>query len=186
MFDFLFPNHPFGGHTLRLVAQAQQGGGDVFDIARAMQNVEAGDKDAWERAWLALAEKTDGRAHAALSAGHLGTARQYFFHASNYYRMSDVLLTIAEETKRGERFRKSQAMFRQAAKLNPSQIEVISVRCGEESYDGYFCHPAAPKPGKWPAVLFLGGAETTIGIDDQWQRVSHGKTSTYRIVPARS
>ncbi len=45
MFDFLFPNHPFGGHTLRLVAQAQQGGGDVFDIARAMKNVEAGDKD---------------------------------------------------------------------------------------------------------------------------------------------
>ncbi len=37
MFDFLFPNHPFGGHTLRLVAQAQQGGGDVFDIARAMK-----------------------------------------------------------------------------------------------------------------------------------------------------
>src|SRR5678810_478696 len=35
MFDFLFPNHPFGGHTLRLVAQAQQGGGDIFDIARA-------------------------------------------------------------------------------------------------------------------------------------------------------
>ena len=53
MFDFLFPNHPFGGHTLRLVAQAQQGGADVFDIARAMKNVEAGDKDSWERAWLA-------------------------------------------------------------------------------------------------------------------------------------
>jgi len=159
MFDFLFPNHPFGGHTLRLVAQAQQGGGDVFDIARAMKNVEAGDKDAWERAWLALAEKTEARAHAALAAGHQGTARQYFFHASNYYRMSDVLLTIAEETKRGERFRKSQDMFRAATKLNPTKIEVISVRCGEESYDGYFCHPVDPKPGKWPAVLFLGGAD---------------------------
>ena len=46
MFDFLFPNHPFGGHTLRLVAQAQQGGADVFDIARAMKNVEPGDRRA--------------------------------------------------------------------------------------------------------------------------------------------
>jgi len=42
--------------------EAQQGGGDVFDIARAMKNVEPGDKAAWERAWLELAEKTEARA----------------------------------------------------------------------------------------------------------------------------
>lgn len=29
-------------------------------------------------------------------------------------------------------------------------------------------------------TLFLGGAETTIGVDDAMQRVNHGKTSTYR------
>jgi dipeptidyl aminopeptidase/acylaminoacyl peptidase len=159
MFDFLFPNHPFGAHTLRLVAQAQQGGGDVFDIARAMKNVEAGDKDAWERAWLDLAQKMAVQAKDALAAGKQGTARQYFFHASNYYRMSDVLLTIAEESKRAERFVKSRENFRAAAKLNDATIEVIRVRCGDEEYDGYFCHPAKPKPGKWPAVLFLGGAD---------------------------
>jgi dienelactone hydrolase len=159
MFDFLFPNHPFGVHTLRLVAQAQQGGADVFDIARAMKNVDAGDKDGWERAWLQLAEKTESRAKAALVANHQRTARQYFFHASNYYRMSDVLLTGAEEPKRAERFRMSQENFRAAAKLNDAKIEVISVRCGREEYDGYFCHPVNPKPGKWPVVLFLGGAD---------------------------
>jgi dienelactone hydrolase len=159
MFDFLFPNHPFGGHTLRLVAQAQQGGGDVFDIARAMQNVEAGDKDAWERAWLELAQKTEGRARDALAARRRITARQNFFHASNYYRMSDALLTIAEEAIRRERFIKSRDNFRAAAKLNDAAIEVIRVRCGEEEYDGYFCHPTRQKPGKWPAVLFLGGAD---------------------------
>jgi chemotaxis protein methyltransferase CheR len=30
-------------------------------------------------------------------------------------------------------------------------------------------------------TLFLGGAETTLGIDNAWQRVSHGKASTYRL-----
>lgn len=159
MFDFLFPNHPFGGHTLRLVAQAQQGGGDVFDIARAMKSVAAGDKDAWERSWLELAQKTELKAQDALAAGHRITARQYFFHASNYYRMSDVLLTIAEEPRRAERFTKSRENFRAAAKLNDAVIEVIRVRCGAEEYDGYFCHPAKPKASKWPAVLFLGGAD---------------------------
>ena len=58
-----------------------------------------------------------------------------------------------------ERFRKSQDNFRAAAKLNEAKIEVITVRCGNEEYDGYFCHPVNPKPGKWPAVLFLGGAD---------------------------
>ncbi|MCU0880050.1 MAG: protein-glutamate O-methyltransferase CheR [Pirellulaceae bacterium] len=33
-------------------------------------------------------------------------------------------------------------------------------------------------------TLFLGGAETTLGIDDAWRRVNHGKTSTYRLGPA--
>ena len=159
MFDFLFPNHPFGGHTLRLVAQAQQGGGDVFDIARAMKNVEAGDRDTWERAWLELAQKTETRAQEALSACRLRTAKQYFFHASNYYRMSDVLLTIAEEPKRRERFIKARDNFREAVRLHEPKIEVITVRCGNEEYDGYFCHPVNPKPGKWPGVLFLGGAD---------------------------
>src|SRR6478672_5426665 len=79
MFDFLFPNHPFGGHALRLVAQAQQGGGDVFDIARAMKSVEAGDKAAWESAWLDLAEKTELRAHKALAARHTRTAGNISF-----------------------------------------------------------------------------------------------------------
>ena len=160
MFDFLFPAHPFGGHTLRLVAQAQQGGADVFDIARAMQSVDAGDKNAWERAWWELAHRTEARAKEALASGHLRTAKQNFFHASNYYRMSDVLLTIAEEPKRAERFRKAQENFRAAAKLHEPNIEVVSIRCGGEAYDGYFCHPANPQPGsKWPAVLFLGGAD---------------------------
>jgi chemotaxis protein methyltransferase CheR len=29
--------------------------------------------------------------------------------------------------------------------------------------------------------LFLGGAETTMGIDDAWERINHGKTASYRL-----
>jgi dienelactone hydrolase len=159
MFDFFTPTHPFGGQTLRLVAQAQQGGGDLFDIARTCAKIEPGDKAAWEREWLELAQTTETKAKQAFGAGRRQTAIQHFFQANQYYRMSDVFLTIAEEPKRAERFRKAQENFRAAATLHKPTIEVVHVRCGNEEYDGYFCHPVAPQPGKWPAVLFLGGAD---------------------------
>lgn len=159
MFDFFTPTHPFGGQTLRLVAQAQQGGGDVFDIARTCSKIEPSDKEGWEREWLALAQESEAKAKKALAAKHNQTAMEYFFHANQYYRMSDVFLTIAQESKKAERFRKAQENFRAGAKLHEPPIEVVSVRCGVEEYDGYFCHPVNPRPGKWPAVLFLAGAD---------------------------
>jgi dienelactone hydrolase len=159
MFDFLFPTHPFGGQTLRLVAQAQEGGGDVFDIARTCSKIEPGDKDGWERAWLELAQRTETRARQALAASRRQTAIQNFFHANQYYRMSDVFLTYAQNDRKAERFKKAQECFRAAAQLHEPKIEVISVRCGDEEYEGYLCHPVRAKSTKLPAVLFLAGAD---------------------------
>ncbi len=159
MFDFFVPNHPFGGQTLRLVAQSQQGGGDVFDIARTCAKIELGNKESWEREWLAIATATEARGEKALRAGYRATAMQNYFHANQYYRMSDVFLTFAQNDRKAERYAKAQGCFREAAKLHDPKIEMISVRCGNETYDGYFCHPRNPKPGKWPVVLFLAGAD---------------------------
>lgn len=159
MFDFFQPSEIFGSQTLRLVAEAQQGGGDVFDIARLCRTIESGDKAGWEKAWLRMARATEVKAREALGAGHDRTAMQFFFHANQYYRMSDVFLTIADNNKKTERFLKSQENFRAAAQLHHPKIEVITVRCGDEEYDGYFCHPLHPAPGKWPAVFLIGGAD---------------------------
>jgi dienelactone hydrolase len=159
MFDFFEPIHVMGSQTLRLVAEAQQGGGDVFDIARLCRDIEPGDKETWEHAWLELAERTEAKGKEALAAGHNNTAVKFFFHANQYYRMSDVFLTIAENDKKAQRFIKCQENFRAAAALHHPTIEVIRVQCGSEEYDGYFCHPINPKPGKWPAVFLIGGAD---------------------------
>jgi dienelactone hydrolase len=159
MLDFLRPTHPFSFHVLRLVAEAQQGGGDLFDIARLCRRLEPDDRGGWERAWLALAEATEANAKRALAAGRQQTAMENFFHANQYYRMSDVLLTAAEMAKKRQRFIKAQETFRAAARLHSPPIEAITVRCGDEEYDGYFCHPLNPKPAPWPAVFFIGGAD---------------------------
>lgn len=159
MLDFFSPTGPFESQTLRLVAEAQQGGGDVFDISRLCRKLKPGDKEGWERAWLELAEAIEAKAKRELQLGHKRTAMQNFFHANQYYRMSDVFLTAAEEPKKKARFFKSQENFRAAARLHVPPIEVITVRCGSEEYDGYFCHPISPAPGKWPGVFLVGGAD---------------------------
>lgn len=159
MLDFFNPKHAFESQTLRLVAEAQQGGGDVFDIARACRNIEPGDKQGWERAWLALAESLEAKAKRELAAGNKRTAMENFFHANQYYRMADVFLVADESAKRTQRFLKAQENFRAAASLHVPPMEVISVRCGAEEYEGYFCHPSNPAPGRWPAVFLIGGAD---------------------------
>lgn len=159
MIDFLNPSEPFAAQSLRLAAEAQQGGGDVFEIARLCRTLEPGDADGWERGWRGLAERTEAKARAALAAGHRHTAMKAFFDANQYWRQSDVFLTGHGNPKKAHAFAKSQELFREGAKLHYPKIEVITVRCGEEEYDGYFCHPLNPAPGKWPSVFLIGGAD---------------------------
>ena len=158
MFTFLTPHHPFASQTLRLAAEASQGGGDVFEIARCCENIELGDKDGWEREWIKLAEKTEGWAKEAFDAGHLVSARNYHFHANNYWRMADVFLQ-GFDPRRAQYFSKAQENFRAAVKLNSPKSEIIEVQCGEDTYDGYFFHPPSPKDKKFPVVFLIGGAD---------------------------
>ena len=159
MFDFFFPTEPFGSQTLRLVAEASQGGGDPFEIARVCREIKPGDKLSWETAWVEKAENTEERAKKSLIAGRKRTAMQYFFAANQYWRMADVFLGIERNGDKANYFRKSQENFRAAAKLHDPPIEIITVKCGDEEYDGYFCHPRNPTGNKWPAIFFIGGAD---------------------------
>ncbi|HEU5463343.1 MAG TPA: prolyl oligopeptidase family serine peptidase [Candidatus Binatia bacterium] len=159
MLDFINPSHPAEFAVLRLVAEAQEGGGDVFDIGRLCRTLEPGDTGGWERGWLDLAQKIEAKAQRELALGHKRTALQFFFHANQYYRMSDVFLPGEELERRKARFLKCQENFQAAAKLHSPKIESIRIPCGSEEYDGYLCHPANPAPGKWPVVFLIGGAD---------------------------
>ena len=159
MIDFFFPTEGMGSQTLRLVAEASQGGGDPFEIARVCTEIELGNLDSWEAEWVKKAEDTEARAKKCLAAGHERSAMQYFFAANQYWRMADVFLRIDRNDDKAKYFAKSQENFRAAAALHDPPIEVIKVQCGDETYDGYFCHPRNPKPGKWPSIFFIGGAD---------------------------
>jgi dienelactone hydrolase len=159
MLEF-FPGHrEWSVQTLRLVAEAQYGGADVNECWETSRRIKPGDAESWQREWQALAETVEDRAKAALAAGHRVSARQHFFRATNYFRQSDFFLPGRDPRKRDLFVRASEA-FQAGARLHAPAIERIEVPCGNERYAGYFCHPAHPAPGRWPAVLMLGGADS--------------------------
>ena len=108
MFDFFTPTHPFGGQTLRLVAQAQQGGGDVFDIARTCDRIEPGDKDGWEREWLELAQTDRSQSKRGTSRRAAAYGDSLFFSRQSVLSNVRCVSDICAEDKKAERFRKAQ------------------------------------------------------------------------------
>jgi dipeptidyl aminopeptidase/acylaminoacyl peptidase len=57
-------------------------------------------------------------------------------------------------------FSQLTACFKEAIKYHSRKIELVQVKCGDEIYDGYFCHPVNSTATKWPTVLMLGGADS--------------------------
>lgn len=156
----LFPAQPeWSVQTLRLIAEGLYGGADVNECYDVSRRITVGDPESWKREWQALAETVETRARTALASGHLVTARQNFFRASNYYRQADFFLSGRDPRKR-ELFLKASGSFQEGAKLHTPPIERIEIAWGAERYAGYFCHPKNPRPGKWPTVLMLGGADS--------------------------
>ena len=100
MFDFFFPAEGMGSQTLRLVAEAGEGGGDIFEIARVCREIDTGNLEAWEKAWTEKATDTEARAKKCLDGGHERSAMKYFFAANQYWRMADVSFGSIEMMKK--------------------------------------------------------------------------------------
>ncbi len=166
MIDFFQPTNPFAAQTQRLAAEAQQGGGDIFDIEALCRELAPGDAEAWQSAWLQLAKTVETRAAAAYDAGNNQTGMALSFNANQYYRQSEIFMG-ADDPRKRERFIKARENFRDGAKFQTPKIEVVEIACGDETYDGYFCHPHDPPPGptpgptpeKSPVVVLMGGAD---------------------------
>ena len=156
----IFPGEPdWAIQTERVIAQVPFGGADLFECDRAAKKIKSGDLESWHTEWHALGRTTEQDGREALAAGAKVTAKQRLFRASNYYRHADLFLPGRDPRKR-ESFLRVSACFKDAIKLHSRKIETVQVECGTDVYDGYFCHPHSTKPGRWPTVLMLGGADS--------------------------
>ena len=157
MFDFFFPTEGMGSQTLRSL-QKQAKVEEILSNRSCLQGNRT-----WQSSKLGKPMGQEGRgyrdrAEQCFLNGQKRSAMQYFFAANQYWRMADVFLRIDRNDDKAAYFKNHKKNFRSAAALHDPRIEVIEVR-GDETYDGYFCHPRNPKPGKWPAIFFIGGAD---------------------------
>jgi dipeptidyl aminopeptidase/acylaminoacyl peptidase len=156
----VFPGQPdWAIQTERVVAQVPYGGADIFECGRTARKIIPGDMESWHREWHRLARELEDAGRADMTVGSHVTGRQRLLRATTYYRHADFFLPGSDPRKRAN-FVRLSACFKDAMRYNTRKVEPVQVRCGAELYDGYFCHPDAPKQGKWPAVLMLGGADS--------------------------
>lgn len=157
MIDYFRPTSPYAAQTQRLVARAQFGAADAFEIAAVAARLEPNDLDGWIKAWMDVADAAQTEAEDYAAAGHGESAMTRFFHASTYYQQSDIF-TPGGDPRRPEAFRKAQSAFRRGADI-AGDIRVITLRCGNDTYEGYYCLPRGRTPVPVPAVLFIGGLD---------------------------
>jgi dipeptidyl aminopeptidase/acylaminoacyl peptidase len=156
----IFPGEPdWAIQTERVIAQVPYGGADVFECNRAASKIKLGDMESWHKAWHALGQELEQAGRADIAAGAVVTGKQRLFRAATYYRHADFFLPGTDPRKKAD-FLKLTACFKDAIKHHSQKIELVQVTCGNEVYDGYFCHPLGATAAKRPTVLMLGGADS--------------------------
>ena len=162
-----FPDRPdWEIQTLRLVAEAEYGGADIFECLRAAERIrERGlTEPVWREEWSALGNALAGDGldfSPETGVGPTGVSRAGgALRAMNYLRTAEFFMPYGD-SGRLELFTAARSAFRAALPHLPVEIEPIVVPAGDEAYEGYLYRGrgvSAERPA--PAVVFLGGADS--------------------------
>jgi dipeptidyl aminopeptidase/acylaminoacyl peptidase len=156
----VFPGEPdWAIQTERVIAQTPYGAADVFECDRTARKIKLGDMESWHSEWHKLGRMLEDAGRADIAAGATITGKQRLFRAQSYYRHADFFLPGSDPRKKADFIRLS-GCFKEAIKYHQDVIEQVQVKCGDEVYDGYFCHPSNGAAKKWPTVLMMGGADS--------------------------
>ncbi len=152
--------------VLRLAAEAEVGGADVFECLRAAKRIrDRGETEtAWREEWRALGQElAAGLDFSALTGAPATQATKAAgrLRAMNYLRTAEFFMPFDDLAGRLEIATEAREAFQKALPYLPVEIEPIVVPAGEESYEGYLYRgrgTSEAEPG--PGVVFLGGADS--------------------------
>jgi dienelactone hydrolase len=151
-----WPGHEdLSAELTRLLSGAQEGGSTISECWLAASRIDPADNDSWYCEWSKLADTSNMRAAAALSSGHLTTARRNWLRAMNYYQAAAYPIDLAED----HRLTALAAMRGCASNYLRHRQPAGEVVCipwlNDFPLQGYFLPPRVAK-GRSPAVICIG------------------------------
>jgi len=136
--NLIFKNENFSFQLARTLGYAYSGGADIGEVLKTAKAIKPENIDAWYMQWLKTANRIYRFAETSQRAGHIVSAREAYFRASNYYRTAGFYM----ESK--DRFNKSISSWKLSRKsflkaiASLPYIKVINIPYEKTLLPGYF------------------------------------------------
>ncbi len=171
--DPIYRPSAWSENVMRIIEEAEYGGGDVFDCIRTIQRIRPGNAGDWISEWSRTAKINQDLADEAMKKGHLITARKYYLNAFNYYRHAAFHI-LPREKQKADYHKLSDACFRKAAALFDPPFEYLNVDYEGKQLEAILYHTRTP--GRNPVMIYVLGGDATkeeyyfLGIEEALAR----------------
>lgn len=118
--SFLFENPSFTYEFIRTLGYASSGGADLGESIATARAIQENNIYSWKDQWQKTAERIEKIADRMKKQGHLVSAKEAFWRASNYYRTAGFFLAAPKDQKQSTKlWGKSVDCFAKGAAFLP-------------------------------------------------------------------
>ena len=164
MFEY-FTNGPYT-YNLSVVATLNSGGliDEVDRACRRITEAAAAGEDAgtpvFLKAWADLTDQLVGQAEDAEKAGHLRTAGQLYFRASNYLAQAERMLAHSDPN-RVPTYKRLLELAQKAFDLHSPRVSRVEIPYEGTTLPAYLSQAPAADDGPVPVVILVNGLDST-------------------------
>jgi hypothetical protein len=158
---FVLDDIEMDGQLQRSVTAAYSGSADVGEVIAVARRATPGGYDSWNRAWAALAEKTQQAAHESLDRGHVISAAKGYLRATEYWRQAIFFVRHdLDDPRLLQGWRAHRAAFRAALPLLPWDATTAELPFDGSRMTAYLLRPRDGQSSR-PTILAPCGIDST-------------------------
>jgi dienelactone hydrolase len=160
-----FPTGPYT-YNLSVVATLNSGGliDEVDRACRRITEAAAAGEDAgtpvFLKAWADLTDQLVGQAEEAEKAGHVRTAGQLYFRATNYLAQAERMLAHSDPD-RVPTYKWLLELAQQAFELHTPRVSRVEIPYEGTTLPAYFSQAPAADDGPVPVIILVNGLDST-------------------------